>query len=301
MQAAQVKGYETVISIDVFIGGEKVDVPITVSLPYKLKGNEDPKAVKVWHMADDGTLTDLKGVYDAATGMITFSINQQSYFVVGYDPIALWENIYSDIADNQWYFRSVAYANLNGLMNGMGHGLFAPQSNMTRAMFVTVLWNLENNPIPEGVESFNDVNGEAWYYDAVIWAADNGLAFGVGGDNFAPDRPITRQEMAAILYRYATFKGYEFPINRAMPAFSDINDVEWWARVAIADLAKAGMLNGKGHGILAPTATATRAEVSQLFMNFMRFVIMPELEEADDDDDTDVNGEAKKEDEDELE
>ena len=146
MQAAQVKGYETVVSIEVFAGDTKIDVPLTVSLPYSLKGGENPNAVRVWHMADSGTLTSLNGVFDMTAGMITFSIGHQSYFVVGYDPVALWINVFSDVSAGAWYYESVAFANYHELFGGYGNGLFGPQDSMTRAMFVTVLHNLEGQP-----------------------------------------------------------------------------------------------------------------------------------------------------------
>jgi hypothetical protein len=271
MQAAQVKGYETVVSIDVFVGDTKVDVPLTVSLPYTLKANENPVAVKVWYMDSNGDLTDLKGVYDSATGMITFSIPHQSYFVVGYDPVALWNNIFRDVPANAWYYDAVAFANSYGLFNGNA-GNFMPNDSMTRAMFVTALWNLEGKPSPKEAGRFTDVAHNAWYHNAVQWAAENDVVGGVGGGNYAPDRAITRQEMAVMLMNYANYKGYDIPEYRSLE-FVDSGQVASWAEAAVKLLSEAGVISGSNNAFMPHKDTA-RAEVAALLKNFLRFVVV---------------------------
>ena len=288
MQAAQTKGYETVVSIEVFTGDTKVDVPLTVSLPYTLKQNENPAAVRVWHMADNGNLTDLLGTYDPETGMITFTIAHQSHFVVGYDPVTLWQNPFRDVSPRSWYYDAVAFANHHGLFNGYGNNRFGPQDSMTRAMFVQVLWNVESNSqstmqnpqlnndnnssflIPNS--SFADVPEGAYYYKAVQWAFSNGIVEGVGGGRFAPNRAITREEMAVMLHNYATYKGIEMPAHRAMPVFTDQGNISRWATAASSELSEAGVLSGSNNRFY-PQRNATRAEATQLFKNFMRFVV----------------------------
>ena len=272
MQAAQVKGYETVVSIDVFVGDAKVDVPLTVSLPYSLKGSENPAAVRVWYMADNGNLTDLNGTFDRTTGMITFTINHQSYFVVGYDPVALWVNVFTDVPEDAWYYDAVAFANYHGLFSGYGDGRFGPQDSMTRAMFATVLYNLDSSPAPSGYAIFTDVPASAWYHNPVQWAAESGIVNGVGGGRFDPDRAISRQEMAVMLSNYANFKGYAIPIYRAMPNFTDQDSIASWALAATRALAEAGVINGSGNHF-NPQDDATRAEVAQMLKNFLRFVV----------------------------
>lgn len=271
MQTAQVKGYETVVNIDVFVGDVKVNVPLTVSLPYKLKTGEDPKGVCVWHLDDNGGLTKLNGVYNEDTGMVTFTVSHQSYYVTGYDPVALWVNVFSDVTENAWYYDAVAYANYYGLFIGDGKGNFVPQDNMTRAMFVTVLWNLEGKPAPAQKAVFTDVADDSWYHDAVIWAADNGIVKGIGGGRYDPGTSITRQEMAVMLYNYAVFKGYNIPQNREMPVFSDTAQIASWAETAARALGKSGVMSGNNNEFM-PKKDATRAEVAQLFKNFIRFV-----------------------------
>jgi hypothetical protein len=272
MQAAQVRGYETVVSIKVFIDGAKLDVPITINLPYNLKPNENPAAVRVWHMTDDGgALTDLNGVFDTDTGMITFMVSHQSYFVVGYDPVTLWVNVFTDVSETAWYYDAVAFANYHGLFGGYSSGIFGPQDSMTRAMFVKTLWKLEGNPAPGGSAWFTDVAVGTWYHDPVQWAAEQGMVSGVGGGRFAPDRPITRQEMAVMLMNYADFKGFDIPKNREALDFADADSIASWARNAILEMTEAGVINGS-NGSFMPHRDATRAEVAQMFRNFLRFV-----------------------------
>ncbi len=239
LQAAQVKGYETVVNIDVYVGDEKVDVPVTVSLPYKLKANEDPNAVRVWHLDDDGKLTRLNGVYNKETGMITFTVTHQSYFVVGYDPVALWENIFRDITPNDWFYDAVAYANHYGYVDG-NENMFNPFDSFSRATFVTLIWKLEGRPTPIDngqltMDNFADVPAGLWYTDAVYWAAEQGIVTGTG-NGFNPSKLISRQEMITMLYNYLQYKGYDIPAY-VEAEFDDGSSVASWAFDAVNDLA----------------------------------------------------------------
>ena len=275
VQAAQVKGYDTVVNIDVFVGKSKVDVPMTVSLPYKLKQNENPRAVCVWHMTDSGKLTRLDGAYSAETGMITTVIKHQSYFVVGYDPVALWMNIFDDVSEADWYFDAVAYANFNSLFVGDGKGHFLPKDNMTRAMFTTVVWNLEGKPGYKNTKSFADVSDGAWYHDAIVWAAENAVVSGTGNGRFEPDRAITHQEMAVLLVNYANYKGCDVPANRVLSRFMNSEPVAVWAEPSVRELTEAGVIND-GDDLYHPSEGATRAEAASLFKNFLHLIIRDE-------------------------
>ncbi|MCL2084915.1 MAG: S-layer homology domain-containing protein, partial [Oscillospiraceae bacterium] len=272
MQAAQVKGYETVVSIDVFVGAAKVDIPITVSLPYKLKPNEDPEGVCVWYMDDSGRLTKLNGVYNAETGMITFIINHQSYFVVGYDPVTMWVNVFGDVSPADWFYDDVAYVSYYSYVDGDGKGNFMPRGITTRAMLVTLLWNIEGKPEHEGGVSFDDVAPGTYYHDAVIWAAENGIVQGDGKGGYDPNGAITRQGMATMLLNYADFKGYDIPENRSLPSFTDYSQIDIWAETAAKKLSEAGVMSGYD-GAFVPHKDATRAELSGLLKNFLRLVV----------------------------
>jgi hypothetical protein len=139
-------------------------------------------------------------------------------------------------------------------------------------MFVTVLHKLEGGPAPDGSGRFTDVALTAWYHDPVQWAAENGIVSGVGGGRYDPDRPITRQEMATMLMNYANFKGYDIPQNRPLLPLTDLNQIDMWAETPSLRLIEAGVLNGSNNEF-RPKDTATRAEVAQMFKNFLRFVL----------------------------
>jgi hypothetical protein len=268
MQLAQVKGYETVVSIDLFVGDEKGEAPVTIRLPYTLKDGEDPAGVCVWHLSDNGKLTRLDSSY--SNGMITFVSSRRSYHVVGYDPVALWTNVFSDVSESAWYYDAVAYGNHYGLFVGNG-GRFMPDDSMTRAMFATVLWNLEGTPAPALSANFGDIPVGAWYHDAVVWAAENGIVVGTGGGKFSPDTTISRQEMALMLLNYATFKAYTIPHHREAPDYSDTAQIAVWAESAAKELSEAGVMEGNNNEFM-PRKAANRAEAAQLIQNFLRLI-----------------------------
>jgi uncharacterized repeat protein (TIGR02543 family) len=269
MQAAQVKGYETVISIDVFAGGKKVDVPLTVSLPYKLKPNENPAAVRVWYMDGMANLTCMNGVYDVVTGMVTFTVHHQSYFVVGYDPVLVWINIFNDLAVSHKFYEAIAFMNYYGFVSGYNDGTVGPDNTFTRAQFAALLWNLEGNPMPSGAPRFTDVQTGAWYFDAVTWAVENGIVAGYGDGRYGADDPITRQQASQMLYNYAVnFKKYEIPENRPMPNYADGHRIDQWAATAARRLGEAGVLRDEDD--FRPNDDATRGEAFDMFRNFLR-------------------------------
>ena len=276
IQAAQVKGYETVVSINVFVGSAKVDVPLTVRLPYTLKPNENPAAVRVWHISEIGNLKDLNGVFDRATDLITVAINHQSYFVAGYDPVSIWNNIFSDLNSEEWYYYAIAFMNHHGIINGYGNGLVGADEILTRAQFATLLWNFEGNPLPNGTAHFDDVTERSWYYEAITWAAENSVVVGYGNGRFGPNDPITCEQVIQMLYNYAIeFKGYEIPQNIKMPDFYTTDQIAIWAETAVKTLSEAGVLHGlpESDNKLNLKDKTSRGETAQIFMNFLRFVV----------------------------
>jgi len=207
-QAARVNAGDTVVSLTVLVGRNKMNVPLTVSLPHTLARGKNPKAVSVWHMDEDGVLTKVGGGYDAETGMVTFDVDHQSYFVIKYDPAAEWLDVLEDA--DAWHSDVAAYINQFGLFEG-GESEFAAKDSMTGALFATVLWHLSGSPTPEeGSASVADV--APWYHDAVVWATENGIIN--AEDN--TDGPISQREMADMLLNYANYKGYEIPEELAL-------------------------------------------------------------------------------------
>jgi len=193
-----------------------------------------------------------------------------------YDPGHLWENIFNDVPPGAWYYDAVAFANYHGLFSGVGDNRFSPQGSMTRAMFVTVLWNLEGKPGVSGnsVPLFDDVSEGLWFYEAVMWAAENGIVGGVGNNRFAPQNSVSRQEMAVMLVNYAQHGGYEIPVRRSTDAFTDLAQVASWADAAVKALISAEVLSGDNN-MFRPQNEATRAQVAQMFRNFMKIIAEP--------------------------
>ena len=177
---------------------------------------------------------------------------------------------FADVPDGAWYEEAVAYVYANGLMAGTGSTTFAPGATTTRGMIVTILYRLEGEPAVTAGSSFTDVGSGAWYADAVAWAAANSIVGGYGGGKFGPEDNITREQMAAILYRYAQYKGYDVSVGEDTNILSyvDADQMSEYAIPALQWACGAGLLSGKGGGVLDPAGTATRAEVATILMRF---------------------------------
>jgi len=163
----------------------------------------------------------------------------------------------------------VSTAATAGLLQGTGDAQFAPTYNMTRAMFAQALANLSDadlTVLAGRLPSFNDVSAAAWYFGAVEWASALGVVTGVGNGNFAPDAPITREQMAVMLYRYINMMGINIgTIGGANVPFADQNAVSPWAATAVNAVRAMGIMPSRADGAFDPRATATRAEVSAIF------------------------------------
>ncbi len=174
--------------------------------------------------------------------------------------------VFGDVQNNAWYSEAIAYVYNKGMMNGTEKG-FEPNSATTRAMIVTMLHRLNGTPAA-GLAGFADVAGGQWYSEAVAWAAANGVVNGYSDTKFAPNEEITREQLAAILYRYAQFKGLDVSAKGDLSGFADGAAVSGWAQEAMQWAVGAGLLNGNADGTLAPAAGATRAEVAMILMRF---------------------------------
>lgn len=174
---------------------------------------------------------------------------------------------YTDVDTGAWYHEAIDFAIENDLMNGVGDNLFNPDGNLSRAMMVRILWNMEDQPTNVS-GSYSDVVAGAWYEKAVLWATANNIVNGYPDGSFGPDNSITRQEMAAILYRYAQFKEYDMTAEDDLTRFPDGDETAEWAETFVRWAVAEGLLNGGDDGTLDPAGTATRAEVAQIFMNY---------------------------------
>ena len=169
---------------------------------------------------------------------------------------------YTDVDTGAWYHEAIDFAIENDLMNGVGDNIFNPDGNLSRAMMVRILWNMEDQPTNVS-GSYSDVVAGAWYEKAVLWATANNIVNGYPDGSFGPDNSITRQEMAAILYRYAQFKEYDMTAEDDLTRFPDGDETAEWAETFVRWAVAEGLLNGGDDGTLDPAGTATRAEVGR--------------------------------------
>lgn len=181
------------------------------------------------------------------------------------------KNPFADVNAGDWFYRDVLFSYEKGLMSGMDTAVFAPYANTTRAQIAVIFYRMEGSPAVEGENSFTDVvrdSGTAWFYDAVTWAQKNGIMGGYGNSSFAPNDPITREQLAAIFYRYAQYKGYDTTQGgMAIREFDDYESISDYAMGAMAWAVNTGLVKGDSN-LLYPKGTATRAEIAALFHRF---------------------------------
>lgn len=182
-------------------------------------------------------------------------------------PVAL---PFTDVKSGNWFYDAVKYAYEQGLMTGTSATTFAPNGTMNRAMIVTVLYRLEKSPAVTGASKFTDVPAGQWYSDAVTWAAANKIVNGYDETTFGPMNAVTREQMAAILFRYEQVKGLEnVTLEENLNRFPDQNKISAYAIHALQWAVGQKIINGNADGTLAPTGTATRAQVAQIFTNLL--------------------------------
>ena len=174
-----------------------------------------------------------------------------------------------DVKANDWFYDSVREAYHQGRMNGTGDGIFDPDGDMTRAMFITILYRAEGQPQTNNALKFDDVAENAYYANAVSWASENGIIAGVSDTEFVPEQNITREEMAAVMSRYADYKGMHTDSQGDLTVFADANAVSGWARENVSWAVGAGLISGKGDGILDPLGSTTRAEAAEILQRFL--------------------------------
>ena len=172
---------------------------------------------------------------------------------------------FDDVAKSAWYYKAVEYVAENGIMSGVSAREFAPNAGFSRAMLAQTLYAMSGKPTVKAEGTFADVAANAWYADAVNWAAEKGYVSGVGDGKFAPDASITREQMALILYRYA---GSPDASGMVLREFADGDSVSAYAVDAIRWAVHEGLISGMENNTLAPQGTATRAQVAQILMNF---------------------------------
>ena len=179
---------------------------------------------------------------------------------------------FTDVSTSDWFYDDVAFVYENGLFSGTDSRSFSPNASMTRAMLVTVLYRLEGEPTVTGRSSFTDVRSGAYYEKAVIWAAANGIVTGTDSTSFSPDAKVTREQLAAILYRYAQYRKLDTDASAKLNSFTDADSVSAYASEALGWAVSEGLINGAS-GKLMPKGDATRAQVAAILHRFVKNVL----------------------------
>lgn len=179
---------------------------------------------------------------------------------------------FTDVSTSDWFYSDVMFVYENGLFSGTDSRSFSPNASMTRAMLVTVLYRLEGEPVGTGSSSFSDVRSGSYYEKAVAWAAANGIVTGTGSTSFSPDAKVTREQLAAILYRYAQYKKLDTDAGAKLDSFSDAGNVSGYASEALSWAVSEGLINGAS-GRLTPKGDATRAQVAAILHRFVENVM----------------------------
>ena len=182
-----------------------------------------------------------------------------------------WKNPFTDVSENDWFFESVKYANENGLMGGTTNTSFAPNEPLTRGMLVTILYRADGEPAVNKSIPFSDVAADAYYANATIWAQQNGIVNGVTENAFAPDDNITREQIAAIMFRYAKYKGYDVSVGEStnILSYTDAESISEYAITAMQYAVGSGLMKGKTESTINPKDVATRAEIAAILQRFL--------------------------------
>ena len=183
-------------------------------------------------------------------------------------------NPFSDVSEEDWFYNYVIFVQSNGLMQGTNLETmeFSPNTTLTRAMLITILYRMEGSPqVTSGQTAiFEDAAEGDWFFEAVQWAAENGIVRGYGNGMFGSDDNISRQDLAVILMRYAAIAGYTLPALRDSENFNDDDAISDYAKEAVESLFRAEIVNGKGGGMFDPLGQATRAEVAAMLYRFLQ-------------------------------
>ena len=174
---------------------------------------------------------------------------------------------FTDVKSDDWFSGAIEFVHKKNLMKGVSDNEFAPNENLSRAMIVTILYRMENEP-SASFNKFGDVNADEWYGAAVAWASENGIVNGVSENEFAPNDNLTREQMAAIIYRYIKFKGKDVSVgeNTNILSYTDAESVSEYAVEAICYAVGSGLMKGDSETTLNPSGTATRAETATIIM-----------------------------------
>ncbi|WP_020617908.1 S-layer homology domain-containing protein [Paenibacillus daejeonensis] len=267
-------GGRPVVDVQVSVGGTNVTAfdggTVRLGIPYELAGSEDSQAVVVYYLPGAGSPAVVRnGWYDEAAGMMYVTLTHFSMYGIGVQHVT-----FGDVSG--WSVPYITYLSARGIIEGVGAGEFAPAKPVTRGEFVAILARLseaEASAYESGL--FTDVQASDWYAPYVQWGYDSGVVQGTGQGRFQPREPISRQELAVMVSRYAETMGYTLPADQAAVSFADRSQFGEWAVAAIGKLQQAGIIEGIGDGRFNPRGTATRAEASKMIAVLLQGLSQP--------------------------
>ena len=279
-----VEGFETCVSVNGkrvsdFHGGS-----VTVCIPYRVPDGSSSAAYAVWFVAEDGTAEKQNAAYDGAG--YRFAVGHFSDYVLTCDgTYGAYNNCpkdetcpagrFSDVDVSAWYHDGVHFCVENGIMKGVSDTMFDPAGDMTRAQIVTMLWRLDGEKYADYAMTFADVPAAQWYTEAIRWAAAEKIVNGYGDGRFGTNDPVTREQLATILYRYAQYKGQGFTgAWMFLLDFVDRADVSTWADEAVHWCSMKGVVHGKDGRVFDPQGTAARAEAAAMVQRFCEALIL---------------------------
>jgi len=276
-QQEAVQSGDLVLDINILSGTQKISSfngKLSIQAAYN-----GPQPVAVWYLNDKGDLEKVNCTFK--DGIVSFDLDHLSLYVVGQDskeaaqekPItnvqeAGWENPFSDVREADWFYGAVKYVNEKGLMAGTGQTTFGPYASTTRGMIVAILYRLEGTPAVSAANPFSDVAAGQYYAAAVVWAADNQIVSGYGDGKFGPNDPITREQMAVIMMKYAQAKGYDISGQADLAKYFDAGSISGWAKDALSWANAAGLIQGDGSK-LTPGGNAQRCQVASILQRFI--------------------------------
>jgi hypothetical protein len=246
---------------------------VFISMPHSRNADTMPQTVVAYRIDVDGTIElVIPSLYIEAAGTIRFLGYTGEFYMVSYSHIE-----FTDVSADRWYYNAISFVSARGIFSGVGNNLFAPQSTMTRAMFITALSQLDGTNLELfDYSPFGDVEVERWYGTPIAWAKFEGIICdGILGDNphnFSPNANITREEMAVIFANYLAIR--DFPlIELDVPQFYDLDQASPQARNAIQAMRRHSIISGVGGNRYSPQSHATRAEVAQIFTNLVSAIV----------------------------
>lgn len=276
-QTAALKNYSILRCYDVFArcGGREVKNLgggyCTIRIPYTVPKGAYAYKYKIQQIGENGALTDVYAYYDEKAGGFSFMGQTLSKYVLTYDKCDgsfLCPSYYfTDVKPGDWFHEDVDFALTTGMMNGTSNTTFSPNAGTTRGMIVTILWRLQNKPA-SGAARFTDVPRNSYYSEAIAWAASCGIVTGYSSTQFGPEDKITREQLAAILYRYAGYLGRSTETYGSLSNYSDAGAVSSYAKTPMIWANGLGYITGTSATTLRPQGTATRAQAAAILHRF---------------------------------